>query len=120
MSDPLQAWLASQRELMERWLAASQAGVTGAAPNELQRWWQAIAHNLSPSAQSLAQQIAQFGPGFLAGTGDALFELFGAPGPGGEANDPTRWANVAPVGYFREHLEHAQDLARALDAYRRV
>jgi hypothetical protein len=120
MSDPLQAWLASQRETMERWSAMSRGEGAEAVQAELRRWWQGIAANLSPQAQALAQQVAQFGPGFLAGTGDALFELFGAPAPGSEPHDPNRWATFAPIGYFREHLEHAQDLARALDEYRRI
>jgi hypothetical protein len=121
MSDPLQAWLASQRELTERWLGASRgADASASVQAEMQRWWRSVTETLSPSAQELARQVAEFGPGFLAGTGDALFELFGAPSPGSEPNDPNRWANFAPIGYFREHLEHAQDLARALEEYRRV
>ena len=107
--------------MTERWLAASRGdGSSEAMQAEMQRWWRSVTQNLSPPAQELAHQVAEFGPGFLAGTGDALFELFGAPPPGGEAHDPSRWFNFAPIGYFREHLEHAQDLARALDEYRRV
>lgn len=106
--------------MTERWSAASRDGGAEAMQAEAQRWWQGVAAYLSPQAQLLAQQVAQFGPGFFAGTGDALFELFGAPAPGSEPPDPNRWANFAPIGYFREHLEHAQDLARALDEYRRV
>ena len=124
MSDPVQAWLAAQRDLMERWLAAPQStGASGAdaAQEHVQRWWQAIAQGASPQAQVLAQQLTQLGPGFLAGAGDALSELFGTP-VAGNSSEPTlgRWLNLAPIGYFREHQAHAQDLARALDDYQRI
>lgn len=131
MSDPVLAWLAAQRESVERWLAASQSAGGGAgeqAAAEAQRWWQSISQSLSPQAQALAQQLGQLGPGFLAGAGDALFDLFGtrppgsmsaevdaAPGPGFN-----RWLDLAPIGYFREHQAHAQELIKALDEQRQV
>jgi BMFP domain-containing protein YqiC len=150
MSDPLQTWLASQREFIERWLAVPHAG---ASPNstsshstssdaggfsasadaaaarkaaddfqgEVQRWWQAVSQDASPQAQALARELMTLGPGFLAGTGDALFELFGTPSvPGTNATGFGRWAELAPIGYFREHQAHAQELARAIEEYRRV
>jgi class III poly(R)-hydroxyalkanoic acid synthase PhaE subunit len=131
MSDPVNAWLAAQRDMMERWLAAPSGNATSAAngsPNEapnalhreMERWWQAIAQDASPQAQALAQQLAHLGPGFLAGAGDALFDLLGI-GPGGQAGDAAgRLLDSAPVGYFREHQAHAQALARALGDYGRI
>lgn len=138
MSDPVLAWLAAQRESVERWLAASQsaagvASVSEHANTEAQRWWQSLAQTLSPQAQLLAQQLAQLGPEFLAGTGDALFDLFGTRPPSAQpASDdlqspafngwPTfdRWRDLAPIGYFREHQAHAQELIKALDEQGRV
>jgi class III poly(R)-hydroxyalkanoic acid synthase PhaE subunit len=125
MTDPVQLWLAAQRELVERWMAAPDANVL---QSEVQRWWQAVAQNASPEAQALSQQLAQLGPVFLAGAGDALFEIFGINTGAPTAEGPTqgmrapfaRWLDVAPIGYFREHQQHAQDLARALDEYRRI
>ncbi|HTE40366.1 MAG TPA: poly(R)-hydroxyalkanoic acid synthase subunit PhaE [Steroidobacteraceae bacterium] len=130
MTDPVQLWLAAQRELVERWMAAPEASVL---QSEVQRWWQAIAQNASPDAQALSHQLAQLGPAFLAGAGDALFEIFGinvgASNVGAASGDAApqamhapfaRWLDVAPIGYFREHQQHAQDLARALDEYRRI
>lgn len=132
MSDPVLAWLAAQRESVERWLSASQSaggGADGHANAEAQRWWQAIAQTLSPQAQALAQQLGQLGPGFLAGAGDALFDLFGARPPSAapaqgeaDARQPAfnRWLELAPIGYFREHQAHAQELAKAFDEHGRV
>jgi len=128
MSDPVNAWLAAQRDLMERWLAASSGNATAAnassgtaeVQGEMQRWWQAVAQDASPQAQALAQQLAQLGPSFLAGAGDALFDLLGT-GHAGQASDATgRIFDLAPLGYFREHQAHAQALARALANYGRV
>jgi hypothetical protein len=130
MSDAVNTWLAAQRELTERWLAAS-ASADGEDP--ARRFWRMIgqgAQGLSPQAQELAQQLSELGPGFLAGAGDALFELFGAS-PGAAASAATkspaqheqpfgRWLDLAPIGYFREHHAHAQELARALGEYQRI
>src|SRR3974377_2359983 len=74
MSDPVNIWLATQRESIERWMSAS---ASDANQDSAQRFWQSVAQGLSPPARELAQQLAQLGPGFLAGAGDALFELFG-------------------------------------------
>jgi BMFP domain-containing protein YqiC len=133
MSDPVNAWLAAQRDLMERWLAApsgnatatNASSATAEVQGEVQRWWQAVAQDASPQAQALAQQLAQLGPSFLAGAGDALFDLLGtgpvAQAPGGQSGDATgRLFDLAPLGYFREHQAHAQALARALANYGRV
>jgi class III poly(R)-hydroxyalkanoic acid synthase PhaE subunit len=125
MSDPVNVWLAAQRELTERWLSASNKGET---QDPAKLFWSTVAQGLSPQAQSLAQQLAQLGPGFLAGASDALFELFGTPPVGGgngsgsaSGNQPFgRWLDVAPIGYFREHHAHAQELGRALAEYQRV
>jgi hypothetical protein len=116
---------------MERWLTTPQGGATpgdaSASPtaqSEMQRWWQAIAQDASPQAQALAQQLAQLGPGFMAGAGDALFDLFGT-GRGGQSSDNVaattgRLLDFAPIGYFREHQAHAQALGRALSDYGRI
>jgi BMFP domain-containing protein YqiC len=117
MSDPVQAWLTAQRELIERSLAVPTAE---AVQGEVQRWWQAIAQQTSPQAQALAQQLMQLGPGFMAGAGDALFDLFGT-GPNGKSQEATsRMLDLAPIGYFREHQADAQTLARALGDYGRI
>ncbi len=136
MSDPITDWLASQRELTERWLAAAaqagsqavshQAGFeqTNNAQDPANFFWQTVAQGLSPQARELAQRLSQLGPGFLAGAGDAMFELFGAtlPGSTSESNRQPfgRWLDLAPLGYFREHHEHAQELARAVGDYQRI
>jgi len=134
MSDPVLAWLAAQRESVERWLAASQSasadGAAGESANtEARRWWEAIAQTLSPEARTLAQQLAELGPGFLAGAGDALFDLFGtrppavAPAKDGQPESApafNRWLELAPIGYFREYQAHAQELMKALEEHRRV
>jgi polyhydroxyalkanoate synthase subunit PhaE len=127
MSDPVHTWLAAQRDLMERWMAASQpssAADAGAVPNalqgEVQRWWQAIAQDASPQAQALAQQLTQLGPAFLAGAGDALFDLFGTGFDGKSSEAAGRLLDLAPIGYFREHQAQAQALARAIGEYARV
>jgi class III poly(R)-hydroxyalkanoic acid synthase PhaE subunit len=124
MSDPVNAWLAAQRDMMERWLTAPHDGVAGSDPanvhSEVQRWWQAVAQDATPQAQALAQQLTQLGPGFLAGAGDGLFELFGT-GPAGQTADASaRLLDIAPLGYFREHQAHAQALGRALGDYGRI
>jgi class III poly(R)-hydroxyalkanoic acid synthase PhaE subunit len=121
MSDPVNVWLAAQREMTERWLATS---AKGGAQDPTTLFWQAVAQGLSPKARDLAQQLSALGPGFIAGAGDALFELFGG-GVGAGANKPTeqpfgRWLDLAPIGYFREHHAHAQELARALAEYQRI
>jgi polyhydroxyalkanoate synthase subunit PhaE len=124
MSDPVQAWLAAQRNLMERWTSAPQENATAdaaAAANlmqqEAQRWWQAVSQDASPQAQALAQQLMQLGPGFMAGANDALFDLFGT---GAAKAGAGNWVDLAPVGYFREHQAHAQALVRALGDYSRI
>lgn len=126
MSDPAQLWLAAQRELTERWLAAPESA---AMKNEVQKWWQSVAQGASPEAQALAQQLSALGPALLAGAGDALFEIFGvnAAKPAEGNSDGVaprapfaRWLDLAPIGYFREHQQQVQDLARAMDDYRRI
>lgn len=124
MSDPVQAWLAAQRNLMERWTSAPQDNVTGDAAaaatllqQEVQRWWQAVSQDASPQAQALAQQLMQLGPGFMAGANDALFDLFGT---GAAKSGGGNWVDLAPVGYFREHQAHAQALVRAVGDYGRI
>lgn len=122
MSDPVNAWLGAQREAIERWLAAP---TDVAAREQATRFWQSVSEGVSPAARDLAQKLAQLGPHFMAGTGDSLFALFGAPQqPGGvpSGGDPSfgRWLELAPIGYFREHQANAQELARALDEYRRM
>jgi BMFP domain-containing protein YqiC len=125
MSDPVHAWLAAQRDLMERWTVAQSAdaphvgGETDALRGEIQRWWQAIAQDASPQAQALAQQLTQLGPAFLAGAGDAIFDLFGA-GSGGATLAAGRILELTPLGYFREHQAQAQALARATGDYGRI
>lgn len=118
MNDSIHLWLAAQREVTERWLAASSQD---AAFEQAQKFWQTIAESVSPSARDFAQQLMQLGPHVLAGAGDALFDLFGAPSPqrSGDAWFG-RWLELAPIGYFREHQAHAQELARSLEEYRRV
>jgi BMFP domain-containing protein YqiC len=124
MSDPVHTWLAAQRDLMERW-TAQQSGAPNAAAasdalqNEVQRWWQAIAHDASPGAQALAQQLTELGPAFLAGAGDSIFELFGTAN-GNVSEVAGRLLDVAPIGYFREQQAHAQALARAVGDYARI
>jgi class III poly(R)-hydroxyalkanoic acid synthase PhaE subunit len=120
MSDPVTAWLAAQRETMERAFAVPADAASEAAKSEAQRWWQAIAQDASPQAQALAQQLMQLGPGFFAGSGDALFELFGTGTPGSANEAAGRLLDLAPIGYFREHQENAQSLARALGDYGRI
>jgi len=117
MSDPANSWLAAQREVIERWLAAPP---TDAAHDQVQQFWQSIADGVSPQARELAQQLSELGPGFLAGAGDALFDLFGASRQKGNETSFGRWLDLAPVGYFREHHAHAQELGLALEEYRRV
>jgi hypothetical protein len=113
MSDPVNAWLDAQRELTERWLTASS---NDTAREQTERFWQSIAEGVSPQARELAGQLMQLGPAFLAGAGDALFELFGAPkNLHQNAASFGRWLELAPLGYFREHQAHAQELASALD-----
>jgi class III poly(R)-hydroxyalkanoic acid synthase PhaE subunit len=125
MSDPVHTWLAAQRDLLERW-TAQQAGdpdtavANNALQNELQRWWQAIAQDASPAAQALAQQLTQLGPGFLAGAGDALFDLFGTASNGNPGEAAGRLLDLAPIGYFREQQAQAQALARAVGDYARI
>ena len=126
MSDPVNVWLAAQRELTERWLAG--ASTEGASVDPAKIFWQTVAQGLSPQAQRLAQQLSELGPGFVAGAGDALFELFGtsmggAPkSPAAPAGDSPfgRWLDLAPIGYFREHHAQAQELARAFGEYQRI
>ncbi|HYM33981.1 MAG TPA: poly(R)-hydroxyalkanoic acid synthase subunit PhaE [Steroidobacteraceae bacterium] len=127
MSDPIYSWLAAQRELAERWLltspdaARNDTGLTDNGHNGAGQFWQSISESASPQARELARQLMQLGPGFLAGAGDALFDLFGASNQK-SANDSSfsRWLDLAPIGYFREHHAQAQELAHALDEYRRV
>src|SRR6266404_4462361 len=117
MSDPANSWLAAQREVIERWLAAPP---TDAARDQVQQFWQSIADGVSPQARELAQQLSELGPRFLAGAGDALFDLFGASRQKGNETSFGRWLDLAPVGYFREHHAHAQELGLALEEYRRI
>lgn len=124
MTDPVNVWLATQRELTERWLAASS---NGAAQDPAKLFWGAVAQGLSPQARDLAQQLSALGPGFIAGAGDSLFELFGAVSANNGASGSSaaeqpfgRWLDLAPIGYFREHHAHAQELARALADYQRI
>ena len=129
MSDPVHTWLAAQRDLMERWTAqqtgaTSAPGDAGAATselqNEVQRWWRAIAQDASPEAQALALQLTQLGPAFLAGAGEALFDLFGTASNGNAGEAAGRLLDLAPIGYFREQQAQAQALARAVSDYARI
>lgn len=116
--DSITAWLDMQREMMDRWLSASHAG---AASAEARAWWQSISKDASPAAQELAAQLAQLGPNFLSGAGDVLGELYGVElgaSPDGLHNFARLAMGAAPIGYFREHQQRSQILARALDDYR--
>jgi len=121
MSDQVNAWLNAQRDLIERWLS-TPAGNSGA--EQAQVFWRTVAQGVSPEARELATQLAELGPGFLAGASDALFELFGGPlnverSNADAKNRPFgRWLELAPLGFFREQHAHAQELARAHEAYR--
>jgi BMFP domain-containing protein YqiC len=126
MSDPVHTWLAAQRDLMERWTAQQAgtpdvaAGANNELQNDVQRWWRAIAQDASPAAQALAQQLTQLGPAFLAGAGDALFDLFGTAPNGNAGEAAGRLLDLAPIGYFREQQAQAQALARAVGDYARL
>ncbi len=119
MSDHIDAWLAAQREITERWFAAPVPPVVNSA-EQTPQFWQTIIQGLSPQAQELARQLAELAPGLVSTASDAVFELFGNRSSPGPTPPFARWLDLAPVGYFREHQAHAQQLSRALGDYQRI
>jgi class III poly(R)-hydroxyalkanoic acid synthase PhaE subunit len=111
-----EAWLRAQRELLDRWLSGNAADEAQRhAQEQVKRWWQDVTQHVSPAAQGLAQQLAALGPSVLAGTASSLNELFGVHAASSEA-----LFDFAPVGFFRDHQAHWQNLARAFENQRRL
>jgi class III poly(R)-hydroxyalkanoic acid synthase PhaE subunit len=110
-----EAWLRSQREMLDRWLSGSAADdAQRQVQEQVKRWWQDVTQHVSPAAQGLAHELAALGPAVLAGTATSLNDLFGVH------TSSEALFDFAPVGFFRDHQAHWQRLARAFENQRRL
>jgi class III poly(R)-hydroxyalkanoic acid synthase PhaE subunit len=107
----LHEWLRAQREMLDKWSSDKTRDET---MQHFKEWWQGVAQRISPSAQDMATQIAALGPSFAAGATSAINELFGAA-----STNSAAIFDAVPVGFYREHQERWQALARALENQRR-
>lgn len=109
---PLHEWLRTQRELLDTWLSDR----SGDDPlRNFKDWWQSVSQRMSPPAQDMAHQIAALGPSFAAGATSAINELFASA-----STNSAALFDAVPVGFYREHHERWQALARALENQRRL